>query len=147
MPENATFRADIELANGTIIKDASYVEFTDTRIALTNGAWNMRAYVDNRDLQHKLLAGQYVSVYIKGICYLKVFSVPQAAVMQDDKGQFVFVIEQGKALKRYIKPGKMYDEDLWMIREGLNNGDIVITKGNNRIKAGQSVVVDHLKAG
>lgn len=145
IPKNATFHTDIELASGKIIKNAGYVEFTDTRIALSNGSWNMRAYVNNRHLQNKLLSGQYVTVYIKNIRYLNIFNLPQAAVMQDDEGQFVYVVNQNKAIKRYIKTGKMYGQDRWMIKHGLKNGDIVITKGNIRINAGQAVVIDNLK--
>jgi len=80
IPKNATFRTDIELANGKLIRDAGTVEFTDTRIALTNGAWNMRTYVNNIFLKNKLLAGQYVSVYIRDIIYLNVFSLPQSLI-------------------------------------------------------------------
>ena len=65
--------------------------------------------------------------------------------MQDDKGQFVYVIEQNKAQRRYIKAGKMYGEGNWMIDDGLKNGDLVVTKGNIRIHAGQTVVIDHIQ--
>jgi membrane fusion protein (multidrug efflux system) len=145
IPKKDTFRTDIELANGKKINDAGYVEFTDTRIALTNGSWNMRAYINNRQIKNKLLSGQYVTVYIKGIQFINLFSLPQAAVMQDTKGQYVFVANKNKAIKRYVKPGYMYGQGLWMIKHGLKNGDIVITKGNIRIAAGQPVIIDKLK--
>jgi membrane fusion protein (multidrug efflux system) len=142
IPHNNTFRTNIELANGKIINDIGYVEFTDTRIALTNGAWNMRAYVDNRSLQNKLLSGQYVTVYITGIHFLNVISLPQEAVMSDDTGFFVYVVREKKAIKQYVKTGKMYGQGLWMITQGLRDNDVVIVKGNNRIVAEQSVVID-----
>ncbi|MCH9756630.1 MAG: efflux RND transporter periplasmic adaptor subunit [Gammaproteobacteria bacterium] len=145
IPDDARFPIDIELASGKIIKNAGYVEFTDTRIALTNGSWNMRAYVDNVALQNKLLAGQYVTVYIRNIRYLNTFSLPQAAVMQNDTGQYVYLVKEHKAVKRYIKTGKMYGNGLWMIKSGLEKDDIVITKGNIRVDAGQTVFIDKLK--
>ena len=145
IPENGAFHTDIELANGKIIKDTGAVEFTDTRIALSNGSWNMRAYVNNRFLRNKLLSGQYVTIYIKGIRYLHAFSLPQAAIMHDDTGQFVYVINQNKAVKRYVKTGKMYGQGLWMIMGGLKNGDLVVTRGNIRINSGQTVIIDKLK--
>lgn len=145
IPENQTFKVDMELANGKMLKDAGYVEFTDTRISLVNGAWNMRAYVDNCDLRNKLLAGQYVTVFIRGITYLDIFSLPQAAVMFNDKGHYVYVIENDKAVRRYVKPGKMYGEGQWMIEDGLKKDDVVVTKGNIRIDEGQKVVIDNLE--
>jgi RND family efflux transporter MFP subunit len=145
IPHDAKFPIDMELANGKIIKDAGYVEFIDTRIALTNGSWNMRAYVDNNFIENKLLAGQYVTVFIKNITYLKTFSLPQAAIMLDDTGQYIYLVEKNKAVKRYITTGKMYGRGLWMIKDGLEEGDVVVTRGNIRINAGQTVTVDHLK--
>ena len=145
IPEDAKFPIDIEFASGKIVKDAGYVEFTDTRIALTNGSWNMRAYVNNCQLKNKLLAGQYVTVFIKDIHYLNTFSLPQAAVMQNDKGQYVYLVENDKAVRRYVKPGKMYGEGQWMIASGLNKDDVVVTRGNIRINAGQTVFIDKLK--
>jgi membrane fusion protein, multidrug efflux system len=105
----------------------------------------MRAYVDNTELRNKLLAGQYVTVFIRKIRYLNMFSLPQAAIMLDDEGQYVYVIENKKAIRRYIKSGKMYGQGLWMIEDGLKKDDIVITKGNIRIDAGQAVVIDKLR--
>ena len=32
-----------------------------------------------------------------------------------------------------------------MIKDGLEEGDVVVTRGNIRINAGQTVTVDHLK--
>lgn len=140
IPDNHQFRIDIELANGKIIKNAAYVEFTDTRISLKNGAWNMRGYVDNRDLQNKLLSGQYVTVHLQGLQYLNVFSVPQEAVMHDDTGSFVYVVQeknkQQRAFKRYIITGKMFDGGQWMITKGLKNGDSVVIKGNLQLSDG-----------
>jgi membrane fusion protein (multidrug efflux system) len=145
IPKDAKFPIDMELASGKIIQDAGYVEFTDTRIALTNGSWNMRAYVDNEHLKNKLLAGQYVTVFIKQINYLSMLSLPQAAIMQDDTGQYVYVVEAEKAVKRYVKTGKMYGKARWMISDGLKKDEVVVTKGNIRIREGQTLVVDKLK--
>ena len=145
IPRDAKFPIDIELASGKKINNAGFVEFTDTRIALTNGSWNMRAYVNNCFLQNKLLAGQYVTVYIRNIVYLDTFSLPQTAIMQDDTGHYVYVVQANKSVKRYVKTGKMYGHDKWMVLAGLNKGDVVVTKGNIRIDAGQTVTIDKLK--
>ena len=142
VPKNYTFRTDLQLADGKMLKNAGYVEFTDTRISLKNGVWNMRAYVDNNYLKNKLLAGQYVTVYIHGIKFLNAFTLPQAAILHDDVGPFVYLLKNGKAMKRHVVTGKMVGGSLWIIKQGLTNGDKVITSGNIRIHDGSSVVVD-----
>ncbi len=142
IPEQGTFRIDMELANGKRINNAGYVEFLDTRIATDNGAWSMRAYVDNRFLKNKLLSGQYVTVYLHGIEYLHVFRLPQEAVLTSNQGSFVYVVEKGIAHQRYVKTGEMLPEGQWMITKGLNNGEVVVISGNTRISDKQKVVID-----
>lgn len=149
VPKKDAFKMDVRLANGKMIKNAGHVEFIDTRIALDNGSWNMRGFVDNRDFSNKLLSGQYVTVFIRGIKYLNTFNVPQEAVMSSDTGSFVYVIQQkdnkSLAFKRFVKTGKMYDEGQWMIVEGLKDGDIVVTKGNLHLNENTVVKIDHMK--
>lgn len=142
VPKNYTFRIDLQLANGKMIKDSGYVEFTDTRISLTNGVWNMRAYVDNKFIKNKLLSGQYVTVYIHGIKYLNTYSLPQQSILHDDEGAFVYVVNNSRAIKRHVKTGKMY-ESSWMVTSGLKDGDIVITNGNIRIHEHSLIAVDN----
>ncbi len=145
IPKNNTFRVDIELANGKIINNVGYVEFADTRIAQSNGSWNLRAYVDNLSLKNKLLSGQYVTVYLNGIRFLHVFSLPQEAILHDDRGAFIYLVRNKVASKHYIKTGKMLPKGQWMITEGLKNGDIVVTAGSIRIEDNESVTIDHLQ--
>jgi membrane fusion protein (multidrug efflux system) len=141
VPKNYTFRIDIQLANGKMIKDSGYVEFTDTRISLANGVWNMRAYVDNKYIKNKLLSGQYVTVYIHGIKYLHTYSLPQQSILRDDDGAFVYVVNNNHAVKRHVKTGKMYDSS-WMVTSGLKDGDIVVTNGNIRIHDKSLLAID-----
>ena len=61
------------------------------------------------------------------------------------RGQYVYLVAHNQAIKRYVKPGKMYGKGQWMIQDGLVAGDVVVTKGNIRIDAGQTVVIDTLK--
>lgn len=145
IPQNATFPVDIRLATGKVMKNVGYVEFTDTRIALINGTWNMRAYVNNCPNEIKLLAGQYVTVFIRNIIYSNMIGIPQGAVMLDDRGHYVYVVENKKAVRRYVTPGKMYGKGMWMIKAGLKPDEIVITHGNIRIDDGQAVTIDKLE--
>jgi len=70
VPKGYKFRTDLQLADGNMIKNEGYVQFADTRISLQNGVWNLRAYVDNISLKHKLLAGQFIHIILM-VQYIK----------------------------------------------------------------------------
>lgn len=141
VPAAYKFRVDLELADGTMLKNSGYVQFADTRISLQNGVWNMRAYVDNKNLKNQLLAGQFVHVYLNGVTYKNSFAVPQEAIFRDDKGPYVYIVQDGKVVRHDIKTGPMTG-DLWIIQGGLANGMQVVTAGGVKVLAGDKVVID-----
>lgn len=141
VPPAFKFRTDLQLADGTMMKNSGYVQFTDTRISLQNGVWNMRAYVDNTNLRNQLLSGQFVHIYLNGVTYKDSFAIPQESVFRDDKGAFVYVVKDGKIAKQPIVTGPMTGE-LWIIRSGLSDGMQVVTAGGVKVMNGDKVVVD-----
>lgn len=141
IPNNYKFRVDLQLADGSMMKDAGYVQFTDTRISVQNGVWNMRAYVDNKALKTQLLAGQFVHVYLNGLTYKNSFAVPQEAVFRDDKGSFVYIVQGDKVVKNPVVTGPMVGA-LWIIKDGLTDGVKVVTAGGVKVIVGDKVVVD-----
>lgn len=142
VPTAYKFRTDLQLADGNIIKNEGYVEFADTRISLQNGVWNLRAYVDNIQLKHKLLAGQFIHIYLNGAQFTNAYAVPQVAIFRDDTGPFVYELDaQNKVTKKRVTTGKMVG-DLWIVSSGLADGEKVIVNGGLKINVGDKVVVD-----
>lgn len=142
VPPAFKFRTDLQLADGTMMKNSGYVQFTDTRISLQNGVWNMRAYVDNTNLRNQLLSGQFVHIYLNGVTYKDSFAIPQESVFRDDKGAFVYVVKDGKIAKQPIVTGPMTGE-LWIIKSGLSDGMKVVTAGGVKVMNGDKVIVDN----
>lgn len=142
VPNSYKFRVDLQLADDSMVKNAGYVQFTDTRISLQNGVWNMRAYVDNKNLKTELLSGQFVHVYLNGLTYTDSFAVPQEAVFRDDTGSFVYIIKGGKIEKQRVTTGPMVGA-LWIIKDGLTDGMKVVTAGGVKVMVGDKVVVDN----
>ncbi|MGH8315268.1 MAG: efflux RND transporter periplasmic adaptor subunit, partial [Steroidobacterales bacterium] len=69
----------------------------------------------------------------------KVFLVPQAAVVQTEKGNLVFVVDaQGNAQARPVKTGDWLGAD-WTILSGLNAGDRVIVDNLLKVQPGSAV--------
>ncbi len=144
VPTSYKFRIDVELADGSVMQNAGYVEFADTRISLKNGVWNLRGYVDNKDLRNKLLAGQFVHVYLHGAKFSNAFAIPQIAVFRDDNGPFVYILDtKNQVQKKYVTTGKMV-KDLWIINSGIESGDRLIVDGGVKVSLGETVVVDKI---
>ncbi len=142
VPKGYKFRTDLQLADGNIIKNEGYVQFADTRISLQNGVWNLRAYVDNISLKHKLLSGQFIHIYLNGAIYKNAYAVPQVAIFRDDAGPFVYEIDsQNKIFKKRIVTGKMVG-DLWIVDSGLTDGEKVVVNGGLKINVDDKVVID-----
>lgn len=142
VPNNYKFRVDLQLADGSMLHDAGYVQFIDTRISQQNGVWNMRAYVDNANLRAQLLAGQFVHVFLNGLTYTNTYALPQEAIFRDDKGAFVYVVKDGKAQKQPVTTGQMIGS-LWIVKDGLTNGMEVITAGGLKIAVGDKLAIDN----
>jgi membrane fusion protein (multidrug efflux system) len=64
--------------------------------------------------------------------------VPQAALIADQEGTYVFVVEDGKAAIRRIKPGGEIGPDV-IVSDGLEGGEQVIVEGLKSIRPGQPV--------
>lgn len=143
VPSNYKFRIDLELADDSMMTNCGYVQFTDTRIGLQNGVWNMRAYVDNKNLKSQLLAGQFVHIYLHGAQFEHTYAVPQVAVFRDDDGAFVYLVKNGKIVKQMVTTGRMVN-DLWVINTGLRDGDNVVVNGGVKVSPDDKVVVDSL---
>ena len=105
----------------------------DTRL----GTQQLRAEFDNP--RQVLLPGQFVTVRITAGERDKVFLVPQAAVVQTEKGNLVFTVDaEGKAQARPVKTGDWIGKD-WTILSGLNSGDKVVVDNLLKLQPGAPV--------
>lgn len=75
----------------------------------------------------------------------KVVSVPKDALLQGRGGWMVYVVEDNKAQARPVEVGQAVRERI-EIKSGLKAGDIVVVRGNERLRPGQSVQPQQVKA-
>ncbi|MCM1259016.1 MAG: efflux RND transporter periplasmic adaptor subunit [Roseburia sp.] len=66
------------------------------------------------------------------------FIVPIASVNADTQGDFVFVVEEGTVVKKYVTPGMASKEEI-EVKSGLNAGEKVITSVDSSIYEGMMV--------
>ena len=64
--------------------------------------------------------------------------IPQAALIADQEGVYVFVVEDGKAVVRRVKPGGESGANV-VVDQGLNGGEQVIVEGIQSTRPGQPV--------
>jgi len=143
-PEKMNFKVDAILSDGTVLPTEGMIDFTNPAIDQSTGTMLFRATFSNPN--YLLIPGQFVRVILKGAIRPNAMLVPQSAVIQGQKGPFVFVIEQGKAQARSVTLGNWY-KDYWIIHEGLKANDLVVTQGVNKIQNGSSVVIQEMLPG
>ncbi|GAA5525679.1 solvent efflux pump periplasmic linker SrpA [Microbulbifer aestuariivivens] len=113
------------------------IVFVDNQIDPTTGSVTVRARFPNPE--RLLVQGQFARVVIRvfaGEDSVKPL-VPQAAVMEDMQGRFVFVVEEGDLPeKRYLKLGQTVGE-LWAVEEGIEAGQEIVVSGLQRVIMGK----------
>jgi membrane fusion protein, multidrug efflux system len=132
-------RSDVALvlANGETYGARGHLNFAASTVDQNLGTVQLRAEFPNPQLQ--ILPGQFATVHVEAGTQ-NVLAVPQSAVLQGDLGRYVWVIDAGgKAAQRAVEVGNWVGQD-WIIRNGLNVGDIVILDNLLKLKPGVAVV-------
>jgi membrane fusion protein (multidrug efflux system) len=112
------------------------LNFAGTSVDARTGTVQMRAAFANPQLA--VLPGQFVRARVK-VGELDAVVVPQAAVMTNDQGRFVWVVGAGNtATPRPVKAGA-WSGSGWAIQEGLAAGDKVIVDNVMKLRPGAPV--------
>ncbi len=113
------------------------VDFTDTFVNPSTGTVRARAIFDNKN--HCLVSGQFLSVEVSGLTLPNVISVPKTAVLFSQAGPMVWVLNAENAVQ--ARPLQIQEswQDRWIIAQGLQQGDRMVTEGI--LKIGPGVVI------
>jgi membrane fusion protein (multidrug efflux system) len=113
------------------------VESIDTRVDPTTRAIVVRALMDNRDI--RLRPGMFMTlrlVRLEG----KALMLPESSVVPENSSHFVFVVEQGRAIKREVKLGRRRPGEVEILG-GVTAEEVVVVDGTMNVHDGSSVVV------
>jgi membrane fusion protein (multidrug efflux system) len=115
------------------------LNFAGSTVDSKLGTVQLRAEFPNPELA--LLPGQFVKTQVvAGV--QEAITVPQLAVFQNDQGRYVWVVgPEGKAAQRKVDAGNWIGHD-WIIKSGLNAGDLVIIDNHIKLRPGTPVQVD-----
>lgn len=137
--QDEPIRVQITLPDGSIYKYYGDEDFFGNEISQTTGSIPLRATFKNPE--HILVPGDFVKVKIFSNTKHKKLIVPQAAVLQDSTGRYVYTLDKdNKAVQTYIVTDGEYDK-YFTIKEGLNEGDTFISDGVVGVMNGMGVKI------
>ena len=80
-----------------------------------------------------------MTVLLEGVQPITVLAIPRAAVLSDQQGDYVYVVDaQDKAQVRRFSSGSQPLRPP-LITNGLNEGELVISEGLQRVRPGEVV--------
>lgn len=115
------------------------VVFVDNAINEQTGNLLLKARVDNS--QELWWPGQFVAVRLIMRTDPAAVVIPEAAVQIGQQGNFVYMVENGKAVVRNIVIDRQVDKAV-VVAKGLQGGEQVITVGPQRLIPGSPVKIN-----
>ncbi|MFA6191667.1 MAG: efflux RND transporter periplasmic adaptor subunit [Sulfurimonas sp.] len=129
---------DVILSDGRVFPSKGKLSFFSPTVDSVTGTRMLRAEVPNP--KGELLPGELVKVQIRGVMQ-DAFVIPSKALMQGQKGTFVYVVGENKiAESRPVKVGEWIADNI-VILEGLKEGEEIVCEGNARVDAGKAVKI------
>ena len=131
-------KVQLTLEDGSSYAHAGRLEFSEVSVDPTTGSVTLRAVFPNPD--HNLLPGMFVHAQLKAGVKNAAILAPQQGVTRDLKGAptALVVNQDNKVELRQLKASRTVGNQ-WLIEEGLNPGDRLITEGLQFVKPGIEV--------
>ena len=132
-------KVNIVLADNKRYPIEGKFEYIDNQANRSTDTVQINMLIDNPD--GILLAGNTVTVELVRKSDKKVPAVRLSSIMYDEKGPYVFVVnEKNIVSKRSVVLGNMLPDKQFVI-SGLKKGELVVTDGNHKAMPGQEVIV------
>ena len=132
---------DIEVAlpNGEKLELPSASIFSDNEINAQTAT--MAVYAEAANADNKLIPGNYVNITVSLDKFRPMILVPQSAVSQDATGQYVMTVNpEDTVVQKYITTGDSIGQS-YVVLSGLEDGDRVVSIGQQKLQNGQKVTV------
>ncbi len=134
-------RVRLLFADGTPYPETGKIDFIGVTVQRDTDTVLLRAVVANPD--DTLTDGQLLTVLLESEHPDMKIVVPQAALLADQQGSYVFVVEDGKAVIRRLTTGGEQGADA-VVQQGLNGGEQVIVEGLQSVRPGGAVLASPL---
>ncbi|SFQ15095.1 efflux RND transporter periplasmic adaptor subunit [Pseudomonas borbori] len=133
-------RVKLILEDGSEYAELGQLEFSEVSVDEGTGSVTLRAVFPNPN--HDLLPGMFVHAQLQAGVNSQAILAPQQGVTRNLKGQptALVVNRDNKVELRELKADRTVGS-LWLINDGLNSGDRLITEGLQFVKPGDEVSV------
>lgn len=130
-------RVEVQLADETGFVHAGKLDFLDNRLDTGTASLRVRALLENKD--RLFTPGQFARVRLRASNPYMATLVPDTAIGSDQAFRFVMVVgPDDVAVRKPVTLGPLVD-GLRVVREGLEPGDWVVTRGLTRVRPGQTI--------
>lgn len=119
----------------------------DNQIDIATGTLRVKALFENEDDQ--LFPNQFVNVRLRLHTLPSVVTIPSDAVQFGSRGTYVYVVDpqENKAFTRLVKLGATAADGQVAVTEGLEEQELVVLEGLDRLREGREVVISDEDAG
>jgi len=132
----AGIKAELRFSDGSAYKHPGKINFVDVTVDRSTDTVLVRATFPNPDMG--LVDGQLVRVGLAGGKAEEKIVIPQAALISDQEGVYVFIVADGKAAVRRVKPAGASGAGV-VIEQGLDGGEQVVVEGFQGLRPGAPV--------
>jgi membrane fusion protein (multidrug efflux system) len=131
-----SFKVKLRYSDGSLYDQDGVVNFLDVSVDRATDSVIARATVPNP--KAGLIDGQLMRVVVESSTTEEKVVVPQAALIADQGGVYVFAVEDGKAVVKRIKTGGELGSNV-MVDSGLSGGELIIVEGLQAVRSGAVV--------
>jgi len=129
-------KARLRFADGRTYQQEGSINFVDVQVDRNTDTILVRATFPNP--ASMLVDGQFVRIKVESGTPEDKVVIPQAALIADQEGVYVFAVEDGKATVKRVKPGSTTDTGV-VIEQGLSGDELVIVDGLLLVRPGIEV--------
>lgn len=139
----------LRLQDGRTYDQAGKLDFVDIDVNQGTDTITLRGKIPNPILPRgegggqrlrELVSGQFVTVLLEAVKPVSLVTVPRAAVLSDQRGNFVYVVgADQRAQRRAVTLDQSSTPETAVIAEGLKEGERVVLEGLQRIQPNMEV--------
>ena len=129
-------KVNLRFADGKTYGSVGKIDFIDVTVDRATDTVQARAVFSNPS--GALIDGQLWEVNLEAGKAEEQVVVPQAALLTDQQGVYVFIVEDGKVAIRRIKTGGASGEDI-IVSDGLSGNELVVVQGLESLRPGMAV--------
>jgi membrane fusion protein (multidrug efflux system) len=127
----------LRFADGSVYDQIGEINFINVSVDKSTDTVLMRATIANP--AEKLIDGQFANVVLQSSHPQEKIVIPQAALISDQEGVYIFVVEDGKAVVKRLKLGDSHGTGV-VVESGLAGGELVVVEGLQTLRPGTSVL-------